>query len=1581
MPIYFYIFLLIEYVKNNDNLYSSLVDNTSNHSISIFPIEINKIFDENHIGLELNISSLDYIEDDYLFFYYNFKFYSKEVGTFRILLEFLSTEAYMNYDNFEIKCLFVDNNTNISDINIIRYLKNISIEQSNCIGAFDINNKGKYNGMYRTNIRYDIDSKIIFIIKNDWDIISKMKIYLRTNIYNLPFQEGIIKEKEELTLKPYYINLSDFESIANEIILYSSLNDLYLYYLNNEKNKYNPSLLYKGNIIVLYTNKNIINSRYNNIKDMILLTSTLDNNNNEDNNILENYFEIKFNLKNSDINYNYYYLKDNFPYNNQISLQMIGQNKKYCFILNYQNEDNTNNDNINRKELYFELIYGQIKSITVYTELNESSWDKLIENGQNFNLNESYYIINNNFKNKFFNMICAENINIPSMIHFYYSKLKNNEFNYIELSLGETYITNIQKRNQLHLNITGFTNNNAFDFVIHIFNNENIVNIEVNFGNDTKKIIEKNSIEGFKIKIGDDDEGTKEIKLYNKGEYNCSIIIKIGLQINENEDMKDNNIYYNLKYNLYYFKFMKLFEEYKYTKITFDIELENDSNNLPLFQNNINNTKFFLMDNFDSIIFPNFDNFYFNSNNDYKNISSFEILNPFILNNKFLYNKNNNYYLIIKPNQVINNLKLKINYEKYELNEEIKIDSTSILTLEGKNNKTGIIIPSNVNQKSYLQMISCEKNKLIEFEIYDVFYKNLFILDSFTSFQYNYLAIEDNPIDLNIYFKEEINENTSIFLNYFSTTKVSNEALSGEFFIEFNNITNSIHLIKPINENDAQFNYTIFLDKNGTLSKKNISLCQIISSHNLNEFAYYIKNITDKDLIDNEYKLDFNSETLKNYKSFDLLIFAKEIPTGIYFLSNIIKNIYREEKKAIIIKNIFQKNNENILYYIGKMNSINYYKINTNGIFEGLITIHLGNNSDINNINIDCAQINSDFEKDIKNAIFEQKNREICKIINMKSNNNKIINIFIKMVKNLHASLAIRIINEIINCDIGIYIDIDNLSKKKEIIVDEEKENKLININSPFCFKYYKIYLDDVINNKYNQIGLYSKIYNFISLFINNEYNEKKLIDYGNFIIIYTNNEYIMNNYNQNKELFVIIGDSTKLILNINDMESEPIKLNIIGLTKKYSNEKSNKIDLIEYYSYNDITNINDIFVPLYINKCDNYLDNFIIFNIKQTSNENDNNKKYLKIDFAFGDIPLIEYTNILNKESFNEQINNLMKLNLEEKNLILLDNNIYIFKVTCSNYLYMNIKGYEINSEEKKKKYFIKSGSILNISLNYQEEININFNELRNSNLTKIELSNEQKNFEVTIEFENSEIVDLNSNNRILILELDKYIYNNIKIKANKESGYIQILTNINNNELFKEGNNNYLTYNNKELYIYSHKIEPNNDLIKINIPIINRDKSKYISVCYYLSQIIIKNKNIQNCFIISENSLENITIRNPYNIYEVNDKIYNISNVYIIFYKNGNNNDNKLELREVIIEEEGKKGNNNNNEEDRENFSTKVGRLVLIIFIVAIFVTVILFLFFYLRKLHRKRKEMKYQTSISNDNELLHSINNNIY
>lgn len=101
-----------------------------------------------------------------------------------------------------------------------------------------------------------------------------------------------------------------------------------------------------------------------------------------------------------------------------------------------------------------------------------------------------------------------------------------------------------------------------------------------------------------------------------------------------------------------------------------------------------------------------------------------------------------------------------------------------------------------------------------------------------------------------------------------------------------------------------------------------------------------------------------------------------------------------------------------------------------------------------------------------------------------------------------------------------------------------------------------------------------------------------------------------------------------------------------------------------------------------------------------------------------FGDIPIIEYSNILNKESFNDEINNLIALDLKERNLISLEeNNIYIFKIVCKNYLFMNINGYEVNTEPKKDDYILQSGSILNIPLNSYESTNINLNELKDSN------------------------------------------------------------------------------------------------------------------------------------------------------------------------------------------------------------------------------------------------------------------------
>ena len=115
-----------------------------------------------------------------------------------------------------------------------------------------------------------------------------------------------------------------------------------------------------------------------------------------------------------------------------------------------------------------------------------------------------------------------------------------------------------------------------------------------------------------------------------------------------------------------------------------------------------------------------------------------------------------------------------------------------------------------------------------------------------------------------------------------------------------------------------------------------------------------------------------------------------------HFLSNVISNEYIE--KAILIIKIFN-NNENILYYIGTIESFNYYKKDTKGYYETIITIHFGSDLDINKINIDFAQIQSNAVKDIKIAMIEQKKREICKIFDIKNESNiNILNVFVKTI-------------------------------------------------------------------------------------------------------------------------------------------------------------------------------------------------------------------------------------------------------------------------------------------------------------------------------------------------------------------------------------------------------------------------------------------------------------------------------------------------------------------------------------------------------------------------------------------------------
>ena len=172
---FYILLLLIEYIKNYENILTELYSN-SNNIYLINPIEINETFNDNYLGIELNLTTLELIEQKYLYFYYNYEFTPPRITTFNLFFFSLLKNFSLNENNFEIKCLITDINTDFFDI------KNISLNESKCFGSFDKNNGNKYEGILKINLNSnnsDIDKvKIVFIIKNEWNALSKEKIFI-----------------------------------------------------------------------------------------------------------------------------------------------------------------------------------------------------------------------------------------------------------------------------------------------------------------------------------------------------------------------------------------------------------------------------------------------------------------------------------------------------------------------------------------------------------------------------------------------------------------------------------------------------------------------------------------------------------------------------------------------------------------------------------------------------------------------------------------------------------------------------------------------------------------------------------------------------------------------------------------------------------------------------------------------------------------------------------------------------------------------------------------------------------------------------------------------------------------------------------------------------------------------------------------------------------------------------------------------------------------------------------------------------------------------------------------------------------
>ena len=150
-----------------------------------------------------------------------------------------------------------------------------------CIGNnyIDINNG--YDALINIKDYTNDNNKLVILVKygyeNNKNITEDvtMEITLRTTGFNIT-EEGPYNEDEQPTIVPYVFDLKKIRQMKKEnyhskVLIYSLIREMEMYYLQNST----PTLLFSGNIMLLYTNEDVIREKYNGASTMILIIDSL----------------------------------------------------------------------------------------------------------------------------------------------------------------------------------------------------------------------------------------------------------------------------------------------------------------------------------------------------------------------------------------------------------------------------------------------------------------------------------------------------------------------------------------------------------------------------------------------------------------------------------------------------------------------------------------------------------------------------------------------------------------------------------------------------------------------------------------------------------------------------------------------------------------------------------------------------------------------------------------------------------------------------------------------------------------------------------------------------------------------------------------------------------------------------------------------------------------------------------------------------------------------------------------------------------------------------------------------------------
>ena len=703
--------------------------------------------------------------------------------------------------------------------------------------------------------------------KNINEVVS-LNITLRIKGFTVDKENYGYNENEALTMVPYVFDLDKIRGddtkpdYNSKVLIYSNTREMQMFYLDNGA----PVPLFSGNIMLVYTNKDMIKEKYFGASTMILLTDALDSKSKIP--MGENFrFKINFFRSSDTIQYYVSANPSGRLLNNPTSIEMLSCDQPYYYILNYNYVEP-------ERILHIDNIFGEVETIKIGTALNQDNWYDFINNMKSF-IGAEYIISEKKYHIDVLEVTCTT----PLLLNVYYTDAaapkKTN------LDQGDISIISIPAGRSDSLSFKmGLTGEFIYSFTV-LRENDLKPKILISFNEDEELKITTNG-----ITIKPSNENYPLINIYNKilsGSDDTKIIFKFGYNIEKTFTKIENDIW-NLQTsdrpaNLFAYLFKNGDDRLNYTKVNFTVYTKEE------------NVKFCYSSNLGAFIDPSLQNcFRVGKSNSY----TISVLNPYIMYKSYYTSEEYmKYYVSFRTENKDQNITIVPLVVEYP---------TKIRNMEGYPNtvnvsdtgSTILTIPANNTIYIFVQMNICTPNKSLSFEFKNAFYNTF--LGAKGEIQANtknfFRTIQNTNLDTELVFNITKADKADIFVKHIGTNSQYTPIIK-DIIINYNFDNQILYFNQPIE--GEEFIYTIYLDKSNYLKEQSYTLCSFIK---MSKLAHYTKSIRTSEANIN-FKLDFEQEELKGYEAFDLLILAEQVNKGrLMILSDVFQTFTQEDESG-----------------------------------------------------------------------------------------------------------------------------------------------------------------------------------------------------------------------------------------------------------------------------------------------------------------------------------------------------------------------------------------------------------------------------------------------------------------------------------------------------------------------------------------------------------------------------------------------------------------------------------------------------------------------------------------------------------